>query len=296
VFIPFEEKFMRQVSARLGRLVVLLTLLSVAAVAESPKLTFTYTTIKVPGAQSTAVFGINNAGVMVGSYVDKGGVRHGFRLSGGKLKKIDDPSGTNTYCFAINKTGAIVGYYTTSSHSAQAFLYQKGKFSDIGPAKATGSQALGINDHGDINGNFGDSSGSHGFLLKGGKYTTQDVPGASYTLGGGINNAGLMTEVWLDSSFNSDSSLYNGKTYKTINVPGEPDSDASAINNLGDIVYSWEGATDTYGGALRHGGKIYKFHVPKGDRTFGYGINDHNVIVGAYTTESGVLLGFSATY
>ena len=130
-------------SARLGRLVVLLALLSVAAVAESPKLTFTYTTIKVAGAQSTAVFAINNAGVMVGSYVDKGGVRHGFILSAGKVKKIDDPSGSNTYCFGINKAGAIVGYYTTSSQGAQAFLYQKGKFSDIGPAGSTGSQALG---------------------------------------------------------------------------------------------------------------------------------------------------------
>jgi len=276
--------------------VVLLVVLSVAAAAEAPKLTFKFKTIKVQGAQSTAIFGVNNAGAMVGSYVDSGGVRHGFRLAGGKVRTIDDPSGTDTYCFAINKAGAIVGYYTTSSHTAQAFLYVKGRFSDIAPAGSTGSQALGINDHGDVNGNFGDSKGSHGFLLKGGNYTTLDVPGAQATLGGGINNAGLMTEVWLDSGFSSESSLYNGKTYKTINVPREPNSDAAAISTLGDIVYSWEGSGDTYGGALRHGGKYYKFHVPKGDRTFGYGINDHHVIVGAYTDSNGILSGFSATY
>jgi probable HAF family extracellular repeat protein len=287
---------MRHVSLSLGRFVLLLALLSAAA-AETPKLIFKFKTIKVAGAQSTGVYGINNAGAMVGSYVDSGGLRHGFRLSGGKVVTIDDPNGTDTYCFAINKAGSIVGYYTTSSHSAQGFLYQKGKFSDISPAGSTGSQALGINDHGDINGNFGDSKGSHGFLLKGGTYTTQDVPGAAFTLGGGINNAGLMTEVWLDSAFNSESSLYNGKTYKTINIPGEADSDAGAINNLRDIVYSWENSSgDTYGGALRHGGKFYKFHVPGGDRTFGYGINDHHVVVGAYTDQNGVLSGFSATY
>src|ERR1700680_2792767 len=217
---------MRHVSLSLGRFVLLLALLSAAAAAETPKLIFKFKTIKVAGAQSTAIYGINNAGAMVGSYVDSGGGRHGFRLSGGEGKNIDDPNGTDTYCFAINKAGSIVGYYTTSSHSAQAFLYQKGKFSDISPAGSTGSPALWINDHGDINGNFGDSKGSHGFLLKGGTYTTQDVPGAAFTLGGGINNAGLMTEIWLDSGFNSESSLYNGKTYKTINVPGEADSDA----------------------------------------------------------------------
>jgi probable HAF family extracellular repeat protein len=291
-----EEKAMRADRSGLGRVVLLLALLSVATAAETPKLTFKFKTIKVAGAQSTAVYGINNAGAMVGSYVDSGGVRHGFRLSGGKVTKIDDPKGTDTYCFAINKAGAIVGYYTTSSHSAQAFLYQKGKFVDVSPANSTGSQALGINDHGYVNGNFGDSKGSHGFLLKSGKYTTLDVPGAAFTLGGGINNAGLMTEVWIDSASQSESSLYNGKKYKTINVPGEANSDAAAINNLGDIVYSWEGSGDTYGGALRHSGKFYKFHDPSGDRTFGYGINDHNVVVGAYTDKNGVLSGFRAIY
>src|SRR5277367_6053031 len=152
----------------ISRFGLLLAALSVAAVAETPKLAFKFTPIKVKGAQSTAIFGINNAGVMVGSYVDKGGVRHGFRLTGGKVKKIDDPSGTDTYCFAINKSGAIVGYYSTSAHGAQASLYEKGKFTEIGPANATGSQSLGINDHGSINGNFADSAGSHGFLLKAG--------------------------------------------------------------------------------------------------------------------------------
>jgi probable HAF family extracellular repeat protein len=281
---------------RVSRLVVFAALVTVAALAETPTLTFTYTTIKVTGAQSTAIYGINNAGVMVGSYVDGGGVRHGFTRSGKKVKKIDDPKGSDTYCFGINKAGSIVGYYSTSSHVARAFLYAKGKFTDIGPSGSSGSQALSINDHGDINGNFADSKGSHGFLLKGGIYKTLDVPRAQETLGGGINNAGLMTEVWLNSSFSSESSLYNGKAYTTINVPGEPNSDAAAINNLGDIVYSWEGTGDTYGGALRHAGKVYKFHVPKGDRTFGYGINDHNVVVGAFTDDNGVLSGFSATY
>lgn len=287
---------MRHGRSSLSCLVLCLALLIVAAETPTLALTFKFKTINVAGAQSTAIYGINDAGVMVGSYVDGGGVRHGFELSGAHVAKIDDPKGTDTYCFAINKAGAIVGYYATSSHTARAFLYAKGKFKDIGPAAATGSQALGINDHGDVNGNFADAKGSHGFLLKGGKYTTLDVPGAQDTLGGGINNAGMMTEEWLDSSFNSESSLYNGKTYTKINVPGEPDSDAAAINNLGDIVYSWEGAADTYGGALRHSGKYYKFHVPKGYRTFGYGINDHNVIVGAYTDDNGILSGFSATY
>src|ERR1022692_588096 len=283
-------------SSAVGRLLlVVLTFVLVATAAKTPKLTFKFTTIKVKGAQSTAIFGVNNAGAMVGSYVDQAGVQHGFRLVGGKVKKIDDANGIGTSCFGINKAVAIVGYYFTSSYVAHAFLYQKGTFTEVGPANSTGSQAIGINDHGDINGNFGDSNGSHGFLLKGGAYSTIDVPGASATLGGGINNADLLTEEWIDSSNNVESSLYDGKQYTTINVPGETDSYVSAISKAGDIVYSWE-TSEEYGGALMHGGKFYKFHVPGGDRTWGYGINDHNEVVGAYTDQKGVLKGYSATY
>jgi probable HAF family extracellular repeat protein len=276
-------------------LIVVLTIGLVAAAADAQKIAFKYKTIDVAGAQSTAIFAINNRGAMVGSYMDSSGVRHGFLLSKGKVINIDHPNGMNTYCFGINNAGAIVGYYTTSSFSAQGFLYAKGKFKNLGPAGSTSSQAIGINSNGDINGNFGDSKGSHGFLLKGGKYTTLDVPNSMGTLGGGINDADVMTEEWIDSGFNVESSLYKNRKYTTINIPGETDSYVSGINNLGDIVYSWESAED-YGGALRHNGRIYMFRDPKGDRTFGYGINDHNTIVGAYTDSNGVSNGFLATY
>src|SRR5215831_12573801 len=129
-----RKKAMKNVRAVLG-LAVLLGLATWAS-AKTPKLTFTFTTVKVKGAQSTAVYGVNNAGVMVGSYVDGTGVRHGFRLASGKVKKIDDPNGTDTYCLGINKKGWIVGWYSTTSHTAQGFLYKGGKYSDVGPANS----------------------------------------------------------------------------------------------------------------------------------------------------------------
>jgi hypothetical protein len=280
----------------LGRgLMVMLIFVSVAAVADAQKIAFKYKTINIAGAQSTIIFGINNQGVMVGRYIDSGGTQHGFWMSrSGKVTNVDHPHGMYTRCLGINTAGAIVGDYFTGS-TGQGFLYFKGKFTNIGPSGSTSSQAIGINSNGDINGNFGDGKGSHGFLLKGGKYTTLDVPGSTGTLGGGINDADMLTEEWFDSSGNIESSLYNGKKYTKINVPGEQDSYVSGINNLGDIVYSWESAED-YGWALRHNGRIYMFRDPKGDRTFGYGINDHNAIVGTYTDSSGVSNGFLATY
>jgi len=61
-----------------------------------------------------------------------------------------------------------------------------------------GSQAIGINDHGDINGNYRGLQWRIAWVscLKGGKLRYAKMwPGATYTLGGGINNAGAwMTE------------------------------------------------------------------------------------------------------
>jgi hypothetical protein len=87
---------MRHGRSSLGCFVLFFALLLVAVAAETPTatLTFNFKTIKVAGAQSTAIYGVNNNGAMVGSYVDSGGVRHGFkRLSTGKVTRISALSG-----------------------------------------------------------------------------------------------------------------------------------------------------------------------------------------------------------
>jgi hypothetical protein len=48
-----------------------------------PKLTFKFTTIDIPGAvQTLAAAGINNSGVIVGSYADHNSLSHCFMLWG----------------------------------------------------------------------------------------------------------------------------------------------------------------------------------------------------------------------
>ena len=83
-----------------------------AVAANAPTLTFKFQTIRVPGALTTALNGINNAGVMVGLYIDKPGYQRGFMLNGKTLTRIDHPHGSQTVCWQINSKGAIVGGYT----------------------------------------------------------------------------------------------------------------------------------------------------------------------------------------
>jgi uncharacterized membrane protein len=278
-----------------------LALMATAKAADAPPLSFKFTTINVPGAQQTLSFGINNSGVIVGQYIDQGGVAHGYVLNGKKLTTLDDPNGEDTFCYELNLNGAIavVASYTDfNTNEDVAFLYKNGKFTDIpGPTGAIASVAYGINDRGDIVGDYLDSSRvAHGFLLKHKTYTTLDVPGAVMTFATGINNKGYIVLAWAGSK-GFESSVYNGKTYRTIDVPGAAGSIAGAINTAGDVAYDWFDFNNVYHGALRHRGKYYKFDHPKSAQTLATGINDRHVIVGWYQNRNnGPTQGFKATY
>jgi len=276
-----------------------------AAAADAPPLTFKFSKASVPGATETEPGGINNAGVSVGLYLDSVSVEHGYILNGKKLTTLDDPSGKagTTAGSNLNPNGAItvVGSYTSStSGNSVAFLYKGGKYSDVaGPSGTVQSFGSAVNDSGEVVGYYVDTAGlTHGFLLKGKKYTTLDVPTATATYATGINKSGKITLYWLNSSGAYESSLYNGKTYKTINVPGASDSYALDLDAAGDVCFEWQDSALAIHGALLHANKYYKFDYPKSTATYGGGINDKNDIIGGYQTSAGGTnwFGFKAVY
>src|SRR6266568_3120308 len=71
----------------------------------------TFTTIDVPGAGVTGVYGINSAGEMVGYYGSDSNDpnKHGFLLSGGNFTYLDYPGAYSTFAFGLNDSGLIVG-------------------------------------------------------------------------------------------------------------------------------------------------------------------------------------------
>lgn len=73
-----------------------------------------FSSIDVPQAIGTSVYGINNNGAIVGSYFDMVGT-HGFLLDGGNYLIFDIPNSTGTEAYGINDNGQIVGSYTRSA-------------------------------------------------------------------------------------------------------------------------------------------------------------------------------------
>ena len=276
-------------------IVLVLFVISVAMGQDDKKLTFKFKKVAVPDSQATIIFGANNRGAMVGYYRSTDGAEHGFLLQGGNVTTIDDPNGVKTYCNKLNSSGTIVGNYYDSSYVVHSFEYQNGQFTDVGPVGFP-SIAQGINDQGQFVGGYVRDGVTHGFLWNGTEYVTLDVPGASQSFAVDINDRGKIVLDWIDSSGNYEGAIYNGKKYRTINVPGATQSFPNSLDSAGDVVFSWEDSSSHFHGALLQGKNFSTFDDPKaqGD-TYGWGINNHSVIVGAYFDGSSTW-GFKARY
>jgi probable HAF family extracellular repeat protein len=169
-----------------------------------------FTTISDPLGVNGQATAINNAGQIVGNFVDSSGNYHGYLFSGGSYITLDDPSApvfggqSITIATGINDAGQIVGWYQDSL-GGSAFLYNGGSYTTLNVPGATGATiAEGINDSGQIVGWYQDASGNHGFRYSGGAYTTIDDPSSplGLTMAWGINNAGQIAGYYGDNGTN----------------------------------------------------------------------------------------------
>ena len=287
---------------------VLLVLTFVAVgLAAAPLLTFKFTDVHAnKTALETDTYGVNNAGVIVGDYVDSKSVQHGMILAGTKLTTVDNKScaaisGAGGISFyGVNSAGAAAGWCTSSKTGLDTgFVYSKGKFTPVNFPKSKGTQATGINDKGWVVGLYLDSaSASHGFVKVGTKYTGIDVKGETNTVAWGVNNKGQITVYATNSAGDFDSFLVTGKTFKNINNPKAKGGLGTVVHtpsNVGDIDGTYYNSAGTEMGWLLHKGKYYDVVDPNGT-TRADGLNDKSVLVGRYGTGSFGGTGFKATY
>jgi uncharacterized membrane protein len=135
-----------------------------------------YTTLDVPASQYTEARGINNLGMIVGTYVGtkvRPPPAEGFLLDHGTYTTFDVPGAIYTGPAGINDSGTMVGQYADAQNNTHGFLYRHHIYTTLDVPGANVTIASGINLSGQIVGQYVDASGkSHGFLLQQGSYTT----------------------------------------------------------------------------------------------------------------------------
>jgi probable HAF family extracellular repeat protein len=271
--------------------------------------TYTFVPLSGPvGSISTEANAINDAGQVVGDFVDGNSQFHGFLYSNGKYTILNVPGATLTEATGINNAGQIVGDYS-DGNGLHGFLYSGGVYTtlddtdpDLNPQ--AGTNVTGINDAGQIVGWFTDvNSLTHGFLYSNGIYTTLNDPSATFgTQAAGINDAGQVVgqyQIGSGAQGGSHGFVYDsgsGTYTTTLNDPSNPgppyDTSPKGINNAGQIIGSYFDSNSRSHGFLYDGGNNYAtIDDPAAGASANVttlaGINDAGQIVGYYQDASG---------
>jgi RHS repeat-associated protein len=254
---------------------------SLIAPETAPAQAFTFTQISTPDA-GTAVTGVNDSNVVVGSYLDSTlNTLHGFMYQNGTLTRIDGPlSNANTVALAINNSGQIlIGQgqgQATNNFPTAYFIYSggvSGTYTPIGlkgVITATGADfsfasLSGLNDNGEVVGLTNGGNGAYGMPALGNPGTT--TPPAS-----------------------------RGK-YTQFNCPADTGyiSTTGAINNQDQVTGSCSGGNvqgvgSVNSGFVFNGSSASTFYYPAVDspynppsyNTGGIGISNSGIVAGFY--------------
>jgi probable HAF family extracellular repeat protein len=264
-----------------------------------PLASLTYTNIDIPGV-ATSVSGINNAGVMVGSFegTDPNSTTlfdtHAFvRDAAGGITIIDLPGALLTIPGTINDLGDVAGsiFGDPVDGSTHGFILHNGVFQPIVFPGATSTFVGAINNNGDLVGQFQDSQFNvHGFLFSDGQFTVLDlVPlvSSNVTIPTAINNKGVIAGTVLVPDTFRGFTLKND-LFRPFDVPDQGQTNGIGFNDGGDIVGWYIDANGVQHGYLRTSQpQFFTVDFPGGDNIIPLGINAQGTIVGTYHDANG---------
>ncbi len=263
----------------------LLSLLTIAGTAQADGPALTYVRLRVPGSIYTAATGINNAGVVVGHYMDAATLTYrGFKYDG-SFTTIDYPGSAATFVDGIGPTGTIVGSWLEAGNQYHSFVLDNGNFSSFDfPDNETDAQS--INSQGQMVGVYDQFLGApvHGYLKDGETFTTIDMPGAGNTGAYGINDSGVISGTYtLPGSEAPHGFAIVGGQFIKIEFPGTTETFVGGLNNLGTVVGWATHAGGSHGFRRTNlSYRTFRTELPGATRTKGRAINDNGHIVGTY--------------
>jgi hypothetical protein len=284
------------ISKSTGARVVKLALFMMAATATVAAEPVAFTSFEIQGATDYFVAGINDEGVVAGSWFAADGSEVGFiRFRDGHITTpIVDPNDNSrtTTLRAINDEGVIAGFY--GANADNGFLLTEGEFRTVDFPGAVSTLLRGINNLGDLSGTYSLvdlNADEFGFIIpRRGPPISFKLPDPTGTgiVVGGINDLRQLVGYYTDGSSTLVGFLRqpNGQ-FVSVVVPGALSTQADGINDCGIIVGVW-GDGSTAHGFYGRPGNLHSFDLPGAAATFSQGINNEGRIVGRYATPDGV--------
>ena len=205
-------------------------------------------------------------------------------------------SGNSTRPEKINDLGDIVGYYIDLILVHRGFVrFRNGSFSAplVDPNDTGGvTEGWGINNSRLVCGYYVHGT-NHGYFLMGRMFHNFDVPGSTYTLLLGLNNAGDFCGSDIPGSGVQSAFFSLGGVITEFTVPRATASLAEQINSSNQVCgFFSDGSFVDHGYFRDSDGTIYAPIDPAGStETMIFGNNDSNWMVGRYTDSGGLTHG-----
>jgi hypothetical protein len=281
------------ISKSTGARVVKLALLMMAATATVAAEPVSFTSFDIPGASSYFVAGINDQGLVAGTWTAADGSSVGFiRFPDGRISTpIVDPNDNSglTVLRAINDEGVIAGFY--GANVSNGFLLTEGKFRTVDFPGAVSTALRGINNLGDVSGTYSIvdlNADEFGFIIpRRGPAISFKLPDPSATgiVAGGINDLRQLVGYYTDANSTLVGFLRQPSgQFVNIIFPGALSTQVYGINDCGIVVGVWGDASTAHGFYGRPG-NLQSFDLPGAVATFAQGINNEGRIVGRYAAD-----------
>jgi hypothetical protein len=266
---------------------VSLSLFMGAGEAAAQNSAYDFVKVEYPGALYTDTTGINNAGHVVGTYLDTQSRVHGYVFDGVNYTTVDFPGSINNFVFGIGPAGEILGthadiltgYWTAWIKDANGFRAV--------PAPYPSADVRHINTAGKIVGSW-DTGGptpepARGFLFDGAQYLPVEPPGARMSVANGINEAEVISGAFFDLANRLHGFAYVSGTFTRIDFPGASETGVGAINNQNGIA-GWMRQGSQWRGfvATNNSFRTLTPPVPGATQVIASAVNDSNQVAGSY--------------
>jgi hypothetical protein len=268
---------------------------------------YSFVNVNIPNSALVSPMGINNAGLVTGSYADASYNSHGFVWQAGTVQTLDYPSAVNgTYLEGVNNHGVLIGFYYDVNFLPHALTYSVNTASwtalpdipDYG-----GSLGVGINDDGAAVGNavsgFPFQSLAWIWHPDSKSYSFFNAPAAAEqsTSANSINegltivgNLSTVPSYGFEPGF-----IKQGDEFTEIMVPSATYTIPYGINRGGTVSGFFTTSTSAYGFVRTSNGLLTTVNYPGSGATYVLGINDQGALCGQwYDTTSSQYLGFVA--
>jgi hypothetical protein len=263
---------------------------------------YSYSSIHYPDALATTASGINARGDIVGSYVDKDLISHGFVLRDGVFTTIDVPDAAGTDARGINPAGDIVGGYWLPGEPAgniHGYLLRRdGRLEYIDYPGQINTIPQRLLPDGTILGCYHGSDmmmSMFGMWMRGAAFGAIEQD-ASMTNGATPDLsviAGLFTDMTEPAPRAAWGFVIENGVFTRFRVPGSNQTAVWDVSPGGALVGVYRIGTQIHGFLLEEG-QYTSIDYPGATLTRAFGINAGGDIVGAYVKD-GVTRGYLAT-